>query len=193
MPTQGDVPKRRKVWEDDDDIELLAWADKCAEHSFDFQKTIVGQLLDQKRKTFTWDQVKGKLERIWLRYGRHGGNAKEIYTMGTAFALPNLSEDDKSQIRNVLRQIKPPNCNGAIQSHILSPTQPVANSVETSKESDYGRRSSSSDLPPLLAKSPTPPIQYVDQELDWHRAGNMPLVRVSIYLPSLVAMAGKTH
>ena len=101
---------RPRVWEYQDEIELLAYLDFTLEHKLDFKRTVSSHLSTVTGKQFSEKQVFGKLEREWSEWGRLGdktGSVQDLLSEGSSF-LEGYTESDHQEILQAFRRLQPP-------------------------------------------------------------------------------------
>jgi hypothetical protein len=81
--------RRRKqhdafIWTVEEAMFLLAWADQCVRKNYDFNNTILRQLMLRwpERKP-RLENVEKKLYRLWSTLGRYGSTWRDIVVKGT--------------------------------------------------------------------------------------------------------------
>ena len=101
---------RPRVWEHQDQIELLAYLDFTLEHKLDFKSTVGSHLATVTGKHFNERQISGKLKRAWFNHGRSDGNAgsdQDLLSEGSSF-LVGWTESDHEELRQALARLQPP-------------------------------------------------------------------------------------
>lgn len=101
---------RPRVWEYQDEIELLAYLDFTLEHKLDFTSTVSSHLATVTGKQFSEKQVFGKLKRAWSKCGRNGGEVRsdqDLLSEGSSF-LVEWTESDHEEVLQALRRLQPP-------------------------------------------------------------------------------------
>lgn len=67
---KGRQNQNRTTWDIfKDEVPLLAWLDYCIQHDVDFDSTVVDHLRTHANKEVRFEQVDGKLWRLWKIYG----------------------------------------------------------------------------------------------------------------------------
>ena len=179
----------RADWQQEDEIELLAWLDCILVRSEKkdaslFKPSFVKHLKENRGKRYTEHQIERKIKKIWAANGEDDANdPNEIWKFGTK-CLPYLSDVIRKQIDerlNILQESK------------------IAKVVDSERQLRSASRTADSDLSRHIrlgvevAEIPSPRKRYREQHsssvtLDElrprkRRKGDEKLVRVSDILP----------
>ncbi|KAB5583301.1 hypothetical protein GE09DRAFT_296074 [Coniochaeta sp. 2T2.1] len=101
---------RPRVWVHQDQIELLAYLDFTLEHKLDFRSTVSSHLATVTGKQFNERQVFGKLNRIWSKCWRFGGEVgsyQDLLSEGSS-VLEGWTERYHEEVLQALRRLQPP-------------------------------------------------------------------------------------
>jgi hypothetical protein len=82
----------RQAWTDEDRLNLLAYLNWCVQHNVEFNKTVIHHLNEVVKKDFTPRQVRDKLHREWMKYGKCD-KFEDLFALGTAGLNPVEDED----------------------------------------------------------------------------------------------------
>ena len=75
------VPK----WQEDDEIELLAWLDCTLKHDLSFKDTVVDHLKTWRKKSFKSTQIDYRLKYLWENHANDDARSwKEVFTKGSS-------------------------------------------------------------------------------------------------------------
>lgn len=135
---------RPRVWEHQDQIELLAYLDFTLEHKLDFRSTVSSHLATVTGKQFNERQVFGKLKREWFNCGRYGGKVgsyQDLLSEGSSF-LEGWTESNHEEVLQALRRLQPPARRYRLRSTPLA-------TIATSRTLSRSATRNSSDTSPL--------------------------------------------
>lgn len=101
-------PPPRRVWEENDVTELVAYLDYCLERGIDFESTVIGHMRNATGKDFSAKQISRRLNIECTKWGREGlGTVQDLLSEGSTF-LVGYTEDDREDIREAISRMEPP-------------------------------------------------------------------------------------
>jgi hypothetical protein len=139
------------VWSSEDVAHVLAWLDYCRDHGSIFRDTAVAYLQSTGRY-FTWNAVRRKLDRIWVKFHGQGANSLELFASGTG-SLRDVSDGVASKILEIKQALEAKSKEGENASRCTPTNDRHILPLVEETESGSGLPSSLS----LLSRSPSPP------------------------------------
>ena len=83
--TKSKTVSNRPLWQEDDEIELLAWLDCTLRHDLLFKDTVVDHLRTRRKKSFKSTQIDDRLKYLWENHANDDARSwKEVLTKGSS-------------------------------------------------------------------------------------------------------------
>ncbi|KAF2181358.1 hypothetical protein K469DRAFT_713793 [Zopfia rhizophila CBS 207.26] len=102
---RNSVARNANLWDPRDRIHLLAWLDYCIRRGINFEASVVDHLQATTGKTFSWKQVKSKLNSTWKNWGHEDSKLSDIYSRGSS-CLKSLLDKEREEIAEVIGHLE---------------------------------------------------------------------------------------